>query len=78
MQNGFPIPSPFCYILIGSPISFNLTHLFLQYAPDGHVVRGPAPLPLALAHLTVDEADTIIFSPWTETDFRTEGKPWWT
>jgi cytochrome b6-f complex iron-sulfur subunit len=49
-----------------------------QYAPDGHVVRGPAPLPLALAHLTVDEADTIIFSPWTETDFRTEGKPWWT
>mmetsp|Transcript_11083 Transcript_11083/g.16912 ORF Transcript_11083/g.16912 Transcript_11083/m.16912 type:complete len:214 (-) Transcript_11083:230-871(-) len=48
-----------------------------QYAPTGAVVRGPAPLPLALAHRTVDESGTIIFSPWTETDFRTEGKPWW-
>eukprot|EP00984_Skeletonema_dohrnii_P029188 scaffold19593_cov130-Skeletonema_dohrnii-CCMP3373.AAC.2 len=48
-----------------------------QYAPTGAVVRGPAPLPLALAHRTTDEAGTIIFSPWTETDFRTEGKPWW-
>ncbi|KAL7449540.1 hypothetical protein ACHAWC_001594 [Mediolabrus comicus] len=49
-----------------------------QYAPTGAVVRGPAPLPLALAHRTTDESGTIIFSPWTETDFRTEGKPWWT
>eukprot|EP00573_Skeletonema_grethae_P001390 CAMPEP_0201691090 /NCGR_PEP_ID=MMETSP0578-20130828/4348_1 /ASSEMBLY_ACC=CAM_ASM_000663 /TAXON_ID=267565 /ORGANISM="Skeletonema grethea, Strain CCMP 1804" /LENGTH=179 /DNA_ID=CAMNT_0048176227 /DNA_START=137 /DNA_END=676 /DNA_ORIENTATION=+ len=48
-----------------------------QYAPTGAVVRGPAPLPLALAHRTTDDAGTIIFSPWTETDFRTEGKPWW-
>ena len=49
-----------------------------QYAPDGHVVRGPAPLPLALAHLTTDEASgNLIFSTWDETDFRTEGKPWW-
>jgi hypothetical protein len=32
-----------------------------------------APLPpqsLALAHLTVSEDDTVLFSPWTETDFR--------
>jgi len=49
-----------------------------QYAPTGAVVRGPAPLPLALAHRTTDESGTIIFSPWTETDFRTDGKPWWT
>jgi cytochrome b6-f complex iron-sulfur subunit len=49
-----------------------------QYAPDGHVVRGPAPLPLALAHLSTDEASgNLIFSTWDETDFRTEGKPWW-
>jgi len=49
-----------------------------QYAPDGHVVRGPAPLPLALAHRTTDEETGILtFSTWDETDFRTEGKPWW-
>jgi len=48
-----------------------------QYAPTGAVVRGPAPLPLALAHRTTDESGTIIFSTWDETDFRTEGKPWW-
>lgn len=49
-----------------------------QYAPTGAVVRGPAPLPLALAHCDVDESGKIIFSPWTETDFRTDAKPWWT
>mmetsp|Transcript_51806 Transcript_51806/g.76788 ORF Transcript_51806/g.76788 Transcript_51806/m.76788 type:complete len:219 (-) Transcript_51806:364-1020(-) len=48
-----------------------------QYAPDGHVVRGPAPLPLALAHCDTDENGKIILSPWTETDFRTGGKGWW-
>merc|ERR1712157_415137 len=49
-----------------------------QYAPTGAVVRGPAPLPLALAHLETDDSGKILFTPWTETDFRTEGKPWWT
>jgi len=49
-----------------------------QYAPTGAVVRGPAPLPLALAHCDVDDSGKIIFSPWTETDFRTDAKPWWT
>ena len=48
-----------------------------QYDPTGAVVRGPAPLPLALAHLDVDESGRILFSTWSETDFRTEGKPWW-
>ncbi|GAX17242.1 cytochrome b6-f complex iron-sulfur subunit [Fistulifera solaris] len=49
-----------------------------QYSPDGAVVRGPAPLPLALAHCDIDEAsDKILFSPWTETDFRTGEKGWW-
>jgi cytochrome b6-f complex iron-sulfur subunit len=48
-----------------------------QYAPDGHVVRGPAPLPLALAHVNTDDAGKIIFSPWTEEDFRTGEKGWW-
>jgi len=49
-----------------------------QYAPTGAVVRGPAPLPLALAHLEVDPAKgTILFNTWSETDFRTEKKPWW-
>mmetsp|Transcript_17427 Transcript_17427/g.20883 ORF Transcript_17427/g.20883 Transcript_17427/m.20883 type:complete len:212 (+) Transcript_17427:34-669(+) len=48
-----------------------------QYAPDGHVVRGPAPLPLALAHCDTADDGKIMFSPWTETDFRTGGKGWW-
>jgi cytochrome b6-f complex iron-sulfur subunit len=49
-----------------------------QYSPEGAVVRGPAPLPLALAHCDTDEeSGKIIFSPWTEDDFRTGGKGWW-
>lgn len=48
-----------------------------QYNDEGKVIRGPAPLSLALAHLTVSETDVITFSPWTETDFRTGLAPWW-
>jgi cytochrome b6-f complex iron-sulfur subunit len=48
-----------------------------QYAPDGHVVRGPAPLPLALAHCDVNPEGKIVFSTWSETDFRTGSKGWW-
>ena len=48
-----------------------------QYDMNGKVVRGPAPLSLALAHADVDDNDTIQFSPWTETDFRTGLEPYW-
>eukprot|EP00239_Pterosperma_sp_CCMP1384_P006040 CAMPEP_0197847000 /NCGR_PEP_ID=MMETSP1438-20131217/4900_1 /TAXON_ID=1461541 /ORGANISM="Pterosperma sp., Strain CCMP1384" /LENGTH=220 /DNA_ID=CAMNT_0043458795 /DNA_START=107 /DNA_END=769 /DNA_ORIENTATION=- len=48
-----------------------------QYNYQGKVVRGPAPLSLALAHADIDANDTVIFSPWTETDFRTGLDPWW-
>jgi len=48
-----------------------------QYAPTGAVVRGPAPLPLALAHCDVGADGGIVFSTWTEIDFRTEKKAWW-
>lgn len=47
-----------------------------QYDADGAVVRGPAPLPLALAHVAVNE-DKVLLSPWTELDFRTNEKAWW-
>ncbi|WP_413167018.1 cytochrome b6-f complex iron-sulfur subunit [Capilliphycus salinus ALCB114379] len=47
-----------------------------QYNAQGKVVRGPAPLSLALAHATV-ENDKVTFTPWTETDFRTGENPWW-
>eukprot|EP01025_Chloroclados_australasicus_P029208 TRINITY_DN2908_c0_g1_i1.p1 TRINITY_DN2908_c0_g1~~TRINITY_DN2908_c0_g1_i1.p1 ORF type:complete len:240 (+),score=30.02 TRINITY_DN2908_c0_g1_i1:74-721(+) len=47
-----------------------------QYNNQGRVVRGPAPLSLALAHCDV-ENDVVLFSPWTETDFRTGLEPWW-
>jgi len=47
-----------------------------QYDATGKVVRGPAPLSLALAHVSV-ENDNVFLSQWTETDFRTGEKPWW-
>ncbi|ERT04129.1 cytochrome b6-f complex iron-sulfur subunit 1 [Lyngbya aestuarii BL J] len=47
-----------------------------QYNAQGKVVRGPAPLSLALAHTNVED-DKVSFTPWTETDFRTGENPWW-
>ena len=48
-----------------------------QYNNEGKVVRGPAPLSLALAHANVTEDGTIALTQWTETDFRTGEEPWW-
>lgn len=48
-----------------------------QYDQTGKVVRGPAPLSLALAHINVDESDNVVLTTWSETDFRTGDKPWW-
>ena len=47
-----------------------------QYNQQGTVVRGPAPLSLALAHVDVVD-DKVLFAPWAETDFRTGENPWW-
>ncbi|XP_047950206.1 cytochrome b6-f complex iron-sulfur subunit 1, chloroplastic-like [Salvia hispanica] len=47
-----------------------------QYNNQGKVVRGPAPLSLALAHADIDDGK-VIFVPWVETDFRTGEEPWW-
>jgi cytochrome b6-f complex iron-sulfur subunit len=47
-----------------------------RYDSTGKVVRGPAPLSLALAHCDVQD-DLVTFRPWTETDFRTSSEPWW-
>jgi len=47
-----------------------------QYDFNGKVIRGPAPLSLALAHMDVVDGK-VVLSPWTETDFRTETPPWW-
>jgi len=48
-----------------------------QYDATGKVVRGPAPLSLALAHADVTEDEDVVLTNWTETDFRTGDKPWW-
>ncbi|MCU0565006.1 MAG: cytochrome b6-f complex iron-sulfur subunit [Oculatellaceae cyanobacterium Prado106] len=48
-----------------------------QYNSEGKVVRGPAPLSLALAHAEVNDSGKISLTPWTETDFRTDEAPWW-
>ncbi|XP_020154609.1 cytochrome b6-f complex iron-sulfur subunit, chloroplastic-like [Aegilops tauschii subsp. strangulata] len=47
-----------------------------QYNNQGKVVRGPAPLWLALVHADVDDG-RVIFVPWVETDFRTGENPRW-
>jgi cytochrome b6-f complex iron-sulfur subunit len=47
-----------------------------QYDQTGKVVRGPAPRPLALAHVNF-ENDNVFLTQWSETDFRTGEKPWW-
>ena len=47
-----------------------------QYAAPGKVVRGPAPLSLALAHADVAD-DRVVLRRWTEQDFRTDLPPWW-
>merc|ERR1719160_1108593 len=47
-----------------------------RYDPTGKVVRGPAPLSLALAH--ADDVDgKVTLTPWKEQDFRTGLNPWW-
>ena len=48
-----------------------------QYNKEGKVVRGPAPLSLALAHRGEDSSGKVILTTWTETDFRTGEAPWW-
>ena len=48
-----------------------------QYDERGTVVRGPAPLSLALAHVNINPNDEVELSEWTETDFRTGESPWW-
>ncbi len=47
-----------------------------QYNNQGKVVRGPAPLSLAIGHVKADSGP-IQISTWTETDFRTGLAPWW-
>ncbi|GAB2274842.1 Cytochrome b6-f complex iron-sulfur subunit 1, chloroplastic [Dionaea muscipula] len=47
-----------------------------QYNNQGKVVRGPAPLSLALAHCDIDDGK-VVFVPWVEEDFRTGLPPWW-
>jgi len=47
-----------------------------QYDSNGKVVRGPAPLSLALAHAAIED-DKLTFTSWTETDFRDGEDPWW-
>ncbi|KAJ1473258.1 Rieske [2Fe-2S] iron-sulfur domain-containing protein [Baffinella frigidus] len=47
-----------------------------QYDKNGMVVRGPAPLSLALAKLA-DQDGLAVFTAWTEKDFRTGLAPWW-
>lgn len=46
------------------------------YSADGSVVRGPAPLPLKLVQVRVEE-NLVWISPWIKNDPRTGEKPWW-
>ncbi|NET30774.1 MAG: cytochrome b6-f complex iron-sulfur subunit [Cyanothece sp. SIO1E1] len=48
-----------------------------QYNSAGKVVRGPAPLSLALVHVDETEDGKVAFTAWKEEDFRTGEDPWW-
>jgi cytochrome b6-f complex iron-sulfur subunit len=61
---------------VGSENKFKCPCHGSQYDNTGKVVRGPAPLSLALVHAKAEE-DKITFTSWTETDFRTGEQPWW-
>ncbi len=47
-----------------------------RYSDQGVVLRGPANRPLKLVHVSV-VGDSIWLYPWSETDPRTNEKPWW-
>jgi cytochrome b6-f complex iron-sulfur subunit len=49
-----------------------------QYSKTGAVVRGPAPLPLALEHVEESPDGKVLLKSWTkdEGDFR-GGDVWW-
>lgn len=48
-----------------------------QYDRNGKVIRGPAPLSLALEHVDINSDGQIVLSSWKDTDFRTGDAPWW-
>lgn len=48
-----------------------------QYDRNGKVIRGPAPLSLALEHVDVSADGDIVLSSWKDEDFRTGEAPWW-
>lgn len=48
-----------------------------QYDRNGKVIRGPAPLSLALEHVDINADGQIVLSSWKDTDFRTGDAPWW-
>ena len=41
-----------------------------EYKRDGSVARGPAPKPLKLAKVGIDEQGQVVLEKWTEADFR--------
>ena len=41
-----------------------------EYKRDGSVARGPAPKPLKLAKVGVDDTGQVVLEKWTEADFR--------
>ena len=41
-----------------------------EYKRDGSVARGPAPKPLKLAKVGIDEPGQVVLEKWTEQDFR--------
>jgi cytochrome b6-f complex iron-sulfur subunit len=47
-----------------------------QYDYNGKVIRGPAPLSLAISHVAEVDGDVRFFE-WKEQDFRTGLDPWW-
>ena len=47
-----------------------------QFDETGKVIRGPAPLSLALAKIDILD-EKVVLSVWKDKDFRTNSEPWW-
>lgn len=70
-----PGPSKACNPPVDWEAPRKISQVFIKSKSFEHDYHVPMQS-LALAHADVKD-DGVIFTPWKETDFRTNEKPWW-
>ena len=61
---------------VGTAVERESAKFITDIRHTNQVVRGPAPLSLALAKRG-EQDGTVVLAAWTETDFRDGNPPWW-